>query len=160
MSTSTRITDTDRGFRDVLARLGEKARVRVGVLTDAPKTGDDGEGGEATLLEIAGFHEFGAPGAKIPQRSFIRATVDEKAAEISAAIGAQARLVVLKRMPAATAIERVGALVKGLIQQRISAGIEPPNADSTIERKGSSKPLVDTGQLRSSIAYAVVKGGK
>lgn len=31
----------------------------------------------------------------------------------------------------------------------------PPNAPSTIERKGSDKPLIDTGELRKSISYVV-----
>lgn len=31
----------------------------------------------------------------------------------------------------------------------------PPNAPSTIKRKGSSNPLIDKGELRKSITYAV-----
>lgn len=52
-------------------------------------------------------------------------------------------------------LERVGLWAQGSIQQRISDGIPPPNAESTIRRKGSSTPLIDTGQLRTSIKYRV-----
>jgi hypothetical protein len=159
---SARITDTDRGFRAVLSRMAEKRRVKVGILSDEPKEiSEDASYRDepASLLEIAGYHEFGAPDAGIPMRSFIRATVDEKGDEITAAINSQARLVVLGKATAIVAMERLGAFVKGLIQARIAAGIEPANAESTVLRKGSSKPLVDTGQLRSSIAY-VVEGGR
>jgi len=31
--------------------------------------------------------------------------------------------------------------------------VAPPNAPATIARKGSSKPLVATGQLKSAISY-------
>lgn len=31
----------------------------------------------------------------------------------------------------------------------------PPNAESTIARKGSDRPMIDTGQLRNSISYIV-----
>ena len=33
------------------------------------------------------------------------------------------------------------------------------NAESTKKRKGSSKPLIDTGQLRKSITHVVKKKG-
>ena len=53
------------------------------------------------------------------------------------------------------ALELIGLFVKGLIQGRMSAGIPPPLKASTIARKGSSKPLINTGQLRASIDYEV-----
>ena len=34
----------------------------------------------------------------------------------------------------------------------------PPNAPSTIKRKGSDKPLIDTGQLRKAMTYVVEMG--
>ena len=42
------------------------------------------------------------------------------------------------------------------MQARIVAGIAPPLAASTLKRKGrKSTPLILTGQLRSSLTYAV-----
>ena len=41
------------------------------------------------------------------------------------------------------------------MQEAISAGIDPPNAESTIKAKGSSTPLVDDGTLRQSITYVI-----
>lgn len=35
-----------------------------------------------------------------------------------------------------------------------------PNSPVTIKAKGSSRPLIDTGELRKSITYVVDKGGK
>ena len=49
----------------------------------------------------------------------------------------------------------LGQKYVGQIQARISAGIPPPLAESTIARKGSSVPLIDTGQLRSAVTYEV-----
>ena len=57
----------------------------------------------------------------------------------------------------ATALQRIGLWAQSEIQQRISDGIPPQNAPYTINKKGSSTPLVDTGQLRSSISFKVVK---
>lgn len=35
-----------------------------------------------------------------------------------------------------------------------------PNAPSTIKKKKSSRPLIDTGQLRNSITYVIRRGGR
>ncbi len=153
------VTSTDRGLARVAQRLaGNGARVKVGILADAPKDHPEGwaggQGEPATLLEVAAFQEFGAPAANVPQRSFVRATVDARESEIQSA---QARQIIAGKITAGTALERLGAKIQGMMQQRIAQGIEPENAPSTIERKGSSKPLVDTGQLRSAISYQVTK---
>jgi hypothetical protein len=52
----------------------------------------------------------------------------------------------------------LGLLFVGQIQERIKANIAPENADSTIERKGSSTPLINGGQLWQSVKHEVVQG--
>ena len=56
-------------------------------------------------------------------------------------------------------LELLGQQCVGQIQERISEGIDPPNAPSTIRQKGSSTPLIDTGALRSAVNYRVNPGG-
>lgn len=155
---STRITDTDRGARAIVQRLHRVAgsRVKVGVLDDAPKEeGDSRAGGDLSLLEVAALHEFGAPDAGIPQRSFIRAGVDKNLPVIRQTQHALAVQVMRGQATLPVALDRLGAKVAALLQNRIARGIDPPNAASTIARKGSSKPLVDTGQLKASITWKV-----
>lgn len=163
---TARVTDTDRGARalaESLRALG-KARVRVGVLADAPKktgtrTGKRGRQIQqaATLAEVAAAHEFGT--ATIPQRSFIRATVDLKAGEIGALQEKLAAQVAEGKITPEVAMERLGAAAQGMVQVRIAEGIGPALAPATVARKGSDKQLVDTGQLRSSVTYQVLQGG-
>ena len=52
-------------------------------------------------------------------------------------------------------LDRAGLKFVGDVQQRMKAGIDPPNAESTVERKGSSTPLIDKGQLWTSIRHQV-----
>ena len=52
-------------------------------------------------------------------------------------------------------LERIGAVVAGAIQQSIRDLRDPPNAPATIERKGSSNPLIDTGFMRLSVSWRV-----
>ena len=50
--------------------------------------------------------------------------------------------------------------MKGIVQKTIKEGSFVPNAPSTIRKKGSDKPLIDTGRLRQSVNYHIKpKGG-
>lgn len=156
------VRTTDNGASDFMKRVRamKGKRVRVGVLNDAPKkegtrTGKRGRQIQqaATLAEVAAAHEFGT--ATIPQRSFIRATVDLRAGEIRAMQEKLAGQVLSGAISPETALERLGIFTQGLIQARIAEGIAPELAPATVARKGSSKQLVDSGQLRSSITYQI-----
>lgn len=157
---SGKVTDSDRGLKELRARLAalKGARVRVGVLADAPKRPHAGEEpSEMTLVEVAAVHEFGAPARGIPQRSFIRATVDEKRADVAKLQEVLLGNVTKGKMTADQALDAMGAKVAAWCKTRIAAGIAPPLKPETVARKKSSKPLVDTGQLRSSITWKVVR---
>lgn len=167
------VTEKDQGAREILARVRALAggrTVRVGVLADTPKRDESSKRGKhskkarirekvarraaPSLLEVAIIHEFGA--GPIPARSFIRATLDEKRAEIIKLQVALAQQVLLGKLTAAQALAQLGAKVASMCQARIVAGIAPPLAASTLRRKGAkSTPLIQTGQLRSSITFAV-----
>ena len=56
-----------------------------------------------------------------------------------------------------TAMLKVGALAKDEIQQFMTDLRRPRNAPLTIKHKGFDNPLIDTGVLRSSVDYKLVK---
>lgn len=154
---TAKFTDTDLGA-DALARwmrdAGRKS-VRVGVLSDSPKEEKDGATGALSLIEVAAVHEFGAPSANVPQRSFIRATADAQAGEIQRleeVLGAQ---VIDGILTEDKALGLLGSKVAAMMQARITSNIPPPLKAETVDRKGSSVALVDTGQLKASITFAV-----
>lgn len=157
---SASISDRDHGLKALVERIGKlsKASVRVGVLEDRgaeAKSTDDGAASTMTVIEVATIHEFGAPAAGIPARSFLRGTVDEQMAEIRADQHKIAVAVISGKLDLRRGLDQLGARIAAKIQQRIARGIQPPLNARTIARKGSSKPLVDTGQLRSSISWEV-----
>ena len=59
-----------------------------------------------------------------------------------------------------TLLEQMGNLAEGHVKQEITDLDTPPNAQSTIDRKGSSSPLIDTGALRQSIRYVIDDSGE
>jgi len=145
------IKDKDNGAQELLKRMKMKLDIRVGILGDeaSAQHADSDE----TNVAIGTKHEFGID---VPQRSFIRETVDLNTNEIKKVQRLAAKKIIQGK---SSNIKRFGDLVGlsvvAMIQERISDGIPPPNSPITIEKKGSSKPLIDTGQLRSSITYDV-----
>lgn len=155
----------DHGWEDI------KRRVRALGQTGAVcKVGVQGQQGAAnhqdtrlTVAQIATIHEFGkvihqpkmGRTIVIPERSFLRATLDIHREAIARRDVLLAQGYVLGKFALKPAMELLGQYVVGLIKQRIANGIAPGNRPSTIARKGSSKPLIDTGQLRNSITYVV-----
>ena len=51
------------------------------------------------------------------------------------------------------ALSKAGIMLKNAIQREITNLKEPPNAESTILKKGSSNPLIDTGLMRSKVEW-------
>ncbi|MDF7681191.1 hypothetical protein PT300_11600 [Enterobacteriaceae bacterium ESL0689] len=49
----------------------------------------------------------------------------------------------------------MGEKLAGEVKRKIQSGIAPPLDPKTIARKGSSRPLIDTGNLLQSITYEV-----
>lgn len=148
----------DADWRAIKAEMDKagKSHVRVGVL--ASQGGDEIlHDGDLTLAEIAAVHEFGTADGHIPSRSFIRRAVIEnrdaivkKQAELSLAV-------MLHKIDIDKALNLLGVFIVALVKATIEQGssIPPPLAESTVERKGSSRALVDTGQLVNSINHEV-----
>jgi hypothetical protein len=143
------VRDRDNGAKKFIRKMKSRISVKVGILgSDASRAH---EGSEETVVEIGSKHEFGID---VPQRSFIRETVDGDKNKIGKIVSHAMRQFIGNKN---SRPERIGDLIgiqlQALIQERMSDGIPPPNSQSTINRKGSSTPLIDTGQLRSSISF-------
>ena len=53
--------------------------------------------------------------------------------------------------------DNVGAMVQGAMQKEIVRLRTPPNAPATVEMKGSSNPLIDTGKMLRSVSWRAEK---
>lgn len=53
------------------------------------------------------------------------------------------------------ALAKLGAKVQGDIQQEITSLATPPNSPITVKLKGSSNPLIDTGEMRASVSWKI-----
>lgn len=98
-----------------------------------------------------------AKSVNIPERSFIRSTFDEKNGDWVRFLERQLDLVFDFKITVREMFERLGAKIVSDIQEKIQTIDTPPNSPITIENKGSSNPLIDTGGLRQRVTYRVVK---
>jgi hypothetical protein len=149
MPAYAQIIDIDRGAAALMNSMKQGGTVKVGVFGDKAGAAH-GEG--LTVVEVATVHEFGDPEQGIPRRSFIRDYVDLHRRELEARLTRLGRQVI-KGKSLKTLLDQYGLVVVGEIQTRIANKISPPNSPVTVKRKGSDVPLIDTGQLRSSIAH-------
>ena len=152
--------DTDKGMDEIrkqLAALG-KLGVKAGVV--------EGSGSEdgVDIAQYGAYNEYGVPGKKqkwaIPPRPFIRGFVENNSADIKATVERLYKLVSEGKITADTAIKRLGQFAQDGIKRYMKSGDFEPNAESTIKRKGSSRPLFDKGALFNAIRYEIVEGGK
>lgn len=159
------VRDSDPRFKKLRGKIEHRFSCLIGVQgQDAARTH---EGGKETMAEIANQHEFGLG---VPERSWLRAWMDENEAMIRNDLRRAAMRIIEGKLTPAKAAEILGMKYVAHIQTRIANGILPANSERTIARKGSSTPLIDTGQFRSSItsimeelltgsAYPSVAGG-
>lgn len=139
--------------------LSEKKVVQVGIFGKKNTRRDKEEQKILTNSEIGAIHEFGSFSRGIPARSFLRMPISTKGKEI------------LKQIPdvseqlsegtgVVVILKQLGISCMGIVQMAFASrgfGQWPPNTPATISRKGSSQPLIDTGQLRRSITSRVSK---
>lgn len=115
-------------------------------------TGPNGESADMAL--IAAYNEFGT--STTPARPFLKQAVDNNQDKIKA-MCEQTVKDISEGKPTEQCLKQLGAFGVGLVQETITNGPFTPNDPKTIKRKGSDKPLIDTGQMRQSVHYIIRK---
>lgn len=150
---------------DLLKQITTLTRSKVLVGVPASKAArdpvEDAHGADQSInnAELAYIHDNGAPEANIPARPFMRPGIESAKAPISNAMQRGAKAALDGNASAVDqALTRAGIAAQTGIQEKITDGPFAPLKPATIARKGSDKPLIDTGQLRRSINFVVDKG--
>jgi hypothetical protein len=116
------------------------------------KSRDEGPA-KLLLVDVATFMEFGT--VNVPQRSFIRANDALNYRKYRKVIEEIKDKILFDNMKMSTGLGLLGELILRDIRTRIRSGIKPDLQPETIKAKGSSLPLVDTGQLINGLTYYV-----
>lgn len=157
---ATVVKRIDRGFRAAVERTSALAGSGVKVGLQATGSGRAGTGA-ADVLDIAIYNEFGTE--TIPARPFIGGAAQGYEEDVGIIMGHLAKKVQNGASPK-LALETLGQKYEGMVKRyiRVGGGVGAsskftPNAPSTIARKGSTSPLIDTGRMMNSIRYKVLK---
>ena len=151
-------------MQQTLETLGER-KVKIGVLE-----------GESQWL--AAIHEYGcnitvtpamrawlhshglhlSPNTttiRIPERSFLRNGHDQHAESVLKKADMAVGQVINGKMSVEEFLDMVGQMLSDKIKDYATDLRTPPNHPFTIEQKGSSNPLADTGQMIEGITWRV-----
>ena len=163
-----------KGLQELQKNMAERYYTKVGIL--AGKASQLHAGGNQTMVEIGLQHEFGVMKSRsfvykgekvtvkgVPARSFLRMPLDLKGKEVVKNFVADKekikKIIITEGMKPLS--DKLGILAEGVIQEAFeTAGFgqwERNINKHYIALKGSDQPLIDTGALRRSITYKVIK---
>jgi hypothetical protein len=156
------LIDRDLGWREIFRRVthGGEAYAKVGIQQDTVRKQEDGQG-PIDMVQLGAIHEFGAPKAGIPERSFVRAWHDSARTKITALQDRLGQQFIDGKITLRQMIAKLGAFGQGGMRKFLRDLKEPPLKASTVRqrRKGSDNPLVDTAQMLNSIhSVSVIRG--
>lgn len=134
----------EAAMAELASKLATGKTLRVGFLENA--TYPDG----TSVPFVAAMNEFGNNNS--PPRPFFRNMIQAKSPEWPAAI---AGLLQSTDCDVDKTLMLTGEAIKGQLQESINTLTSPPLAESTIARKGHSKPLIDTSVMVNSVDYDV-----
>lgn len=133
-----------RKKRNYNTNLLKEGVVRVGFFPDSRYDG------ALSVAQVARYNEFGLG---VPARPFMRPAVHQRKQELVALLHRMYRQAIRDNQDTLGTLEEFGEYVKGIIQEQIVSTVSPPNAPSTIKKKGFSAPLRDTTIMLHSVRY-------
>lgn len=158
-------TDNTKTLLKALKAI-DKQQIKVGLFGS-----DDSE-----LVMIGSVHEYGAdipvtPKMRawfayngyplkastttiaIPERSWLRTGYDENIDNIAKKVEQMLPSVLENSVDPLAFMDAIGLEFAGMIQKKMRAIRSPANSSMTVERKGSSNPLIDSGRLVGAIRH-------
>jgi hypothetical protein len=152
------VIDKDKGwtaFGEAVHDLADGPYVKVGVQGEQASAQHGADG--LTNVELATIHEYGLG---VPERSFIRAGIDDHQGDIANLLAVMGQRVLFGEITEAYALAIVGEVTVGILKERILAHIAPPLQPATIAAKGGiTTPLFHHGTLTASITYKLGSEG-
>ena len=109
------------------------------------------------MASLALIHERGSAANNIPSRPFMKQTRQRAEGRFARLLRRLYKQVVDGKARPFEGLSKLGMAYEGEMKNTFTTGSFTPNKPATIKRKGSSRPLIDTGHLRQSITSKVVK---
>lgn len=136
-----------------IGKLASKPYVKVGYPAESEESNKQKDGAKAalTVLAVAVHMEFGT--ITVPERSYIRSSYDDNFQDMLSFTRDLVGRIYDGGMTVERALDLIGLKMINNAKKKIRSKIPPPLAQSTIAKKGSDIPLIDTGQLLNAITF-------
>ncbi len=151
---------------ELVVKVGIFGNKNARGITAGNKAGESGirkvvKGSRSTLTnaELGLIHELGSVERGIPRRSFLRMPISTRSKEILAD-AMKGALELMAQGNVRGVLKRLGIACEKAVQLAFATrgfGSWQPDQAQTARRKGSNQPLIDTAQLRRSVASQVDK---
>jgi len=142
----------EKHLREVERHLGRGAHVRVGFLENATYPAKE-KGKRLHVAQVAFWDHYGT--IRSPARPFITDMIERKSPRWGVSLG---NLLKQTNYDSEKALALMGEGIKGQLQASIRNWSTPPNAPSTVARKGFNKPLIETAVMLRSVDFQVMRG--
>lgn len=161
MAVTTKIEFNLKGLENLRREVGSAHKTRVGILgSHAARTEP---GSPLNNAEIGVIQMFGSITKNIPARDFLFFPIQSHQREIIHDMQASA----VKNAVVAGDFKNVYGLLGAAALKWVLAAFDTsgfgqwaPNAPSTVDKKGSARPLIDIGELRRACTSDVVSRSK
>lgn len=141
-----------RHLLEIERRLGQGAHVGVGFFASEKYPEKEGDT-SLPVAQVAFWNQYGT--LISPARPFITTMLEKRSPRWGVGLGNALRKA---DYDATVALAAMGEVMQGQMRKEIQEWTDPPNADSTIAKKKSSKPLIDTGQMYRAVDFQVLTG--
>lgn len=148
MKSKTKVIKSPKKAAKELEKLAKSLRGPDLVKVGLPKGSNDYPDGTSVIM-VGTVHEFGSPSKNIPQRSFLRSTVESNKRPYKDMFKKLSIRIIKGKITKKQALGLIGLQVQTDVREKITDIKEP----ELKHREGN--PLVDTGHLRQSITFEV-----
>lgn len=148
------------GLSKFTKAVKEKYIIKVGIIGN--QAAEEHEASGMSNASLGLIHEFGSKNKNIPQRSFLRMPIESKNDTIVKDVAKNGEKITkeLSKGNSLYLYERIALACEAVIQEAFATGgfgQWEGLKSRTIKKKGSSSPLIDTGELRRSVSSKVIK---
>jgi hypothetical protein len=109
---------------------------------------------DGSVIDRAIWNHYGTSRG-IPPRPFLLNAMRNNRSKYLFALKSAGAAILKGQATLDQTMRKLGIVAQGDVQQEITNLRTPPNAPSTIAAKGSSNPLIDTGEMRSKVTWEV-----
>lgn len=117
---------------------------------------------QVAFWQERGTYHWATGEEHIPARPFFLTTIDsfKRGRNVSKRLAIAVQMFLIDRMSPIPAMKNLGEFLQKQLQDSIERWSVPPNAKSTVDKKGFNNPLIETGFMKDSVAFRVIKRGK